>query len=54
MYRPNVPAMDEIESVLRDIRDMEKAIRELKERLCAAPIEIICLLPTFNITFKSN
>jgi 5-methylcytosine-specific restriction endonuclease McrA len=29
--------MDELEAVLRDIQDMEDAIRELKERLCEIP-----------------
>lgn len=37
MYRPDVPAMDEIESVLKDIQDMEQAILELKERLRELP-----------------
>lgn len=40
MERPNVPAMDELEAVLRDIQDMEEAIRELKERLYEIPAQM--------------
>jgi len=33
MERPNVPAMDELEAVFRNIQDLEDAIRELKRRV---------------------
>ena len=46
MYRPNVPAMDEIEAVLRDIQDMEQAIRKLRDRLRELPIVLAGQLST--------
>jgi hypothetical protein len=45
MIRPNVSAMDEIESVLRDIQDMELAIQELVERLHELPGEMVEQIP---------
>jgi len=37
MKRPNIPSMDEIETMLQDINDMEEAIAELKNRLKEMP-----------------
>ncbi|WP_322489409.1 hypothetical protein [Chloroflexus sp.] len=40
MERPSVPAMDELDAVLRDIEEMEEAIRVLKERVSQIPGEM--------------
>ena len=45
MNRPNVSAMDEIDSVLQDIQEMEEAISELKGRLHTLPAEIAQQVP---------
>jgi|CXWL01.1.fsa_nt_gi 5-methylcytosine-specific restriction endonuclease McrA len=46
MERPSVPAMDEIEAVLKDIEDMEHAIMILKERLFELPAQVGSQLET--------
>lgn len=48
MDRPNVPAMDEIGSVLQDIKDMENAIDDLKKRLRDLPARVSEQLGTFE------
>lgn len=40
MKRPNIQVMDEIESIIQDIDEMEEAIRSLKQRLKELPAEM--------------
>ena len=48
MDRPKIDALDQIESVVRDIHEMQDAITELKQRLRELPSEIADQVPSHD------